>query len=380
MSPACIRQGKHSRLFVSPPNLYNIFMQLPIDNLKKEYAGITEELSSNPARDRIKKLTRRHIELGRIIEKAAELERMEKELAENKSIAEQEEDGTELKKLAEDEIEKIKSALPKLEDELKKLLLPRDPADSGNAILEIRAGTGGDEAGLFAAELMRMYTRFSERHGFKVDTDSISRSELGGLKEAIIEVKGDGAYGKLRYEGGVHRVQRVPNTEKSGRVHTSTASVAVLPMVDEKAFNLDPKDVKMEATTSSGHGGQSVNTTYSAIRMVHLPTGITAQCQDERSQAQNREKAWRVLLARVAAHYTEERDKQLRQTRQSQIKGAERSDKIRTYNFPQDRITDHRLNENFHQIESRMDGDIEEIISQLKDLEEQEKLKELENS
>ncbi|OGE86004.1 MAG: peptide chain release factor 1 [Candidatus Doudnabacteria bacterium RIFCSPHIGHO2_02_FULL_46_11] len=355
-------------------------MQLPIDNLKKEYAGITEELSSNPARDRIKKLTRRHIELGRIIEKAAELERMEKELAENKSIAEQEEDGTELKKLAEDEIEKIKSALPKLEDELKKLLLPRDPADSGNAILEIRAGTGGDEAGLFAAELMRMYTRFSERHGFKVDTDSISRSELGGLKEAIIEVKGDGAYGKLRYEGGVHRVQRVPNTEKSGRVHTSTASVAVLPMVDEKAFNLDPKDVKMEATTSSGHGGQSVNTTYSAIRMVHLPTGITAQCQDERSQAQNREKAWRVLLARVAAHYTEERDKQLRQTRQSQIKGAERSDKIRTYNFPQDRITDHRLNENFHQIESRMDGDIEEIISQLKDLEEQEKLKELENS
>jgi len=380
VSPACIRQGKHSRLFVSPPNLYNIFMQLPIDNLKKEYAGITEELSSNPARDRIKKLTRRHIELGRIIEKAAELERMEKELAENKSIAEQEEDGTELKKLAEDEIEKIKSALPKLEDELKKLLLPRDPADSGNAILEIRAGTGGDEAGLFAAELMRMYTRFSERHGFKVDTDSISRSELGGLKEAIIEVKGDGAYGKLRYEGGVHRVQRVPNTEKSGRVHTSTASVAVLPMVDEKAFNLDPKDVKMEATTSSGHGGQSVNTTYSAIRMVHLPTGITAQCQDERSQAQNREKAWRVLLARVAAHYTEERDKQLRQTRQSQIKGAERSDKIRTYNFPQDRITDHRLNENFHQIESRMDGDIEEIISQLKDLEEQEKLKELENS
>ena len=347
-----------------------------LQNLKNEYEAINEELAKAADPARLKTLTRRHIELAKILQKDEEVARLKNELAENQKLL-AEADG-DLRDLAQEEINKIGAMLPKAEAELKKLLLPREPADSGDAIVEIRAGTGGDEAALFAAELLRMYTRLAEKNGLKTDLDNLSRSELGGLKEAILEIKGEGAYGLLKYEGGVHRVQRVPDTEKSGRVHTSTASVAVLPLLTETEFELDPKEVKIETTTAGGHGGQSVNTTYSAVRMVHLPTGITAQCQDERSQAQNREKAWRVMRARVAAHYAEIKDKELRDARRSQIKGAERSDKIRTYNFPQDRITDHRLNENFHQIQVRLDGNIEDILSQLQTLDEKERLQALE--
>lgn len=344
--------------------------------LKAEYDKLSDDLA-NADHSNIRKLTRRHIELGTILAKADELKKLQKELAENKELTGS--DDPELAGIAKDEVERIEKHLPEAEKELKTLLVPRDPADGGDAIIEIRAGTGGDEAALFASELLRMYTRFAEKKNFKVGIDSLSKSDLDGVKEAIIEVKGDGAYGELKYEGGVHRVQRVPDTEKAGRVHTSTVSVAVLPLVTEAEFELDPKDVEFIASTSSGHGGQSVNTTYSAARLTHKPTGITAQSQDERSQTQNKERAMRVLRARVAAFYAEQKDKELRKARQSQIKGAERSDKIRTYNFPQDRITDHRLNENFYQIPNRLDGEIQDIVDQLRALDEKEKLEELES-
>lgn len=348
-----------------------------IKNLRSEYSQITDELSKTTQPGKLKKLTRRHIELGRILEKYDELSKIKKELKDNKKILEESQD-QEFKKLAEEEVEKLEKRLPKTELELKRLLVPKDPTDSNDAIVEIRPGAGGDEAGLFAAELLRMYTRYAERKGWKVDINSISKSELGGIKEAIIEIKGDGAYGQLKYEGGVHRVQRVPETEKSGRVHTSTASVAVLPSVEEGEFELDPNDVNIETSTSQGPGGQSVNTTYSAIKATHIPTGIAAKSQDQKSQHQNKEKAMKVLRARVAAHFAEQRDKELRDERRSQIKGAQRSDKVRTYNFPQDRITDHRINENFHKIETRLDGEIDPIIKELKELDEQEKLEKLE--
>jgi peptide chain release factor 1 len=344
--------------------------------LKTEYENLGQELAQTTEPAKIRKLTRRHIELGKILAKAEEFKKLKAELSQNQELLESPDE--ELKKMAQEEIDKLQNLVPKVQEELKRLLVPRDPADAGDAILEIRAGTGGDEAAIFAAELLRLYTRFAEKNNFKTGLDGVSRSDLGGIKEAILEVRGDGAYGALKYEGGVHRVQRVPETEKSGRVHTSTASVAVLPLLEEADFELNPKDVKFEATTSSGHGGQSVNTTYSAVRLVHIPTGITAQCQDERSQAQNKIKAMNVLRSRVAAQLAEQKDKELRAKRQGQIKGGERSDKIRTYNFPQDRITDHRLNENFSQIENRMDGDIADIIEQLKALDEKEKLEALE--
>nr|HVY67826.1 peptide chain release factor-like protein [Patescibacteria group bacterium] len=233
-----------------------------------------------------------------------------------------------------------------------------------------RAGAGGDEATLFAAEMFRAYGKFAEEHGFKLHVVSSSRSDAGGFKEVISEIHhGRGGsprpYGMFKYESGVHRVQRVPETEKSGRVHTSTITVAVLPILEEKDYKIEDKDLKIEATTSSGHGGQSVNTTYSAVRIIHLPTGITAQCQDERSFTQNKEKAMEVIRARVAAHYEEIESKKIRDLTKSQIGTGDRSEKIRTYNFPQDRVTDHRINQNFNQIGLIMEGKLLPIVEAL---------------
>jgi peptide chain release factor 1 len=260
------------------------------------------------------------------------------------------------------------SELPTLNDQAKKLLediriflLPRDPYDDKNIIIEIRAGAGGDESALFAAELYRMYTKYAESLGYKVAVASSSRNSIGGFKEIIFELLGRGAYAKFKYESGVHRVQRVPETEKSGRVHTSTVTVAVMPEIEEVDFKLDPKDLKIEATTSSGHGGQSVNTTYSAIRMTHLPTGITVSMQDERSQSQNRDKAMVIMRARVLAYEEDKKMRELRDKRKSQIGTGDRSEKIRTYNFPQDRITDHRINQNWNQVGIIMDGAMGQI-------------------
>lgn len=266
-----------------------------------------------------------------------------------------------------------------LERELSVALAPADPHDGKNIIVEIRAAAGGDESGLFAAQLYRTYGRFAERKGWSATLLSASRTDVGGYKEVVFGIKGRGAYSYLKYESGVHRVQRVPETEKAGRIHTSTATVAVLPEMEELDVTIDPKNLKVETSTARGNGGQSVNTTYSAIRMTHLPTGITVSCQDEKSQQQNREKAMIVMRSRVAAHYEAERAQKERDERTSQIGTGDRSEKIRTYNFPQDRITDHRLKQNWHGIEAVMNGEIDAILDALREEDVKRKLKVVSN-
>ena len=267
--------------------------------------------------------------------------------------------------MAMGEAEELEAREQALAAELRTLLIPKDPNDEKDVILEIRAGAGGDEASLFAQDLFRMYSRFAEKKGWKFEVVDSSFSPIGGLKEAIGEIRGRGAYSLLKYESGVHRVQRVPRTEGSGRIHTSTVTVAVLPEADEVDVKLDPKDLKIEAFGSSGPGGQNVNRNYTAIRVTHRPSGMVVSCQDEKSQHRNKEKALRVLRSRLVDIAERERQAKIADHRRSQVGTGERSEKIRTYNFPQSRITDHRLNENFHAMESVLDGDLDEILDHL---------------
>lgn len=335
----------------------------------EEYTAVTEELSNTQDISKLASLGKRQTELLPVAEKIQQLQKLEKSLEENIKLAE-DSDG-ELKNMAVEEIKMIEAEILQTDESISEELIPKDPNDDKNIIIEIRAGAGGDESTLFAAECVRSYGKFAESMGFSFKIISASRSDAGGFKEVVIEVTGrasnpfGGAYKWFKYESGVHRVQRVPDTEKQGRVHTSTITIAVLPELEEKDFQIDPKDLNIEATTSSGHGGQSVNTTYSAIRITHLPTGITAQCQDERSQTQNKEKALAVIRARVASHYREIEEKKLKDARNSQIGTGDRSEKIRTYNFPQDRVTDHRINQNFAQIDLIMEGKLEPLIRAL---------------
>jgi len=341
-------------------------MEPAFQKIVDEYNSITDQLSSGGSVD-IAKLGKRQSELQGVVEVIKRYGLKLQELADNQKLLE--DSDTDIKAMAEAEIPAIKTEIQNCQELIEEMLLPRDPNNDKNCIVEIRAGAGGDESTLFTAEIFRAYGKYAEENNWKPYIVSCSKSEAGGFKEVIFEIhgKGQGAgpYSKFKYESGVHRVQRVPETEKSGRVHTSTITVAVLPELEEKDYSINPNDLKIEATTSSGHGGQSVNTTYSAVRIIHTPTGITAQCQDERSFSQNKEKALAVIRSRVAAHYEEIENKKIRDFTKNQIGTGDRSEKIRTYNFPQDRVTDHRINENFNQIYLIMEGKLELIIDAL---------------
>ena len=280
----------------------------------------------------------------------------------------------EFRDMLELEVEEYEEKIAELESEIKRLLIPKDPHDEKNVILEVRAGTGGNEAALFAAELFRMYTRYAERQGWRAEVLSASESDLGGYKEVIVLIEGRGVYSKLKYESGVHRVQRIPLTESGGRIHTSTATVAVMPEAEEVDVEIDPNDLRIDTFCSSGPGGQSVNTTYSAVRITHVPSGVVVSMQDEKSQIKNRDKAMRVLRARLLEIEQSRQDAELSEHRRGQVGTGDRSERIRTYNFPQNRISDHRVGVTTHRLEAFLDGDLNEMIDSLTTSDQMEKL------
>ncbi|ABY91416.1 peptide chain release factor 1 [Thermoanaerobacter sp. X514] len=281
----------------------------------------------------------------------------------------------ELKEMAEEELSQLEEKKEKLLEEIKILLIPKDPNDEKNVIMEIRAGAGGEEAALFAHDLFRMYSMYAEKKGWKVEIMSSNETDIGGFKEVILNISGKGSYSRLKYESGVHRVQRVPTTEAGGRIHTSTATVAVLPEVEEVDVEINPNDIKVDVFRSGGHGGQSVNTTDSAVRVTHIPTGIVVTCQDERSQIQNRERALKILRAKLYEMALQEQQREIAETRKSQVGTGERSERIRTYNYPQGRVTDHRIGLTLYRLQEVLDGDLDEIIDALILNDQAEKLK-----
>lgn len=301
--------------------------------------------------------------LNAVVQKTAEYKKILAGLQEAEEVLKG--DDEELKELARLELEELGVQKPRVEEELKLLLIPTDPRDERNVIVEIRAGTGGEEAALFAAALFRMYSKYAELKKWKVDVVDSSMTGIGGIKEIIATIDGKGAYSRLKYESGVHRVQRVPVTETSGRIHTSAATVAVLPEAEDVDLKIDEKDLRIDTFCSSGPGGQGVNTTYSAVRIVHEPTGITVQCQDERSQLKNKTKAMKVLRARLYEIELEKQEKERAQERRSQVGSGDRSERIRTYNYPQNRISDHRIGLTLHKLEQMLEGDIDEMVDAL---------------
>ena len=312
-------------------------------------------------------------EMEPIVKKYTEYKKAKESMAEAKEMLEIGDE--ELRELAKMEISDLEDQIPVMEDELKILLLPKDPNDEKNVILEVRAGTGGEEAALFGQDLLRMYLRYAERRGWKAEIMDVNDTGIGGIKEASVLIKGKGAYSRLKYESGTHRVQRVPATESSGRIHTSAATIAVLPEVDDVEVEINPNDVRVDVYRSSGNGGQCVNTTDSAVRLTHIPTGLVVTCQDEKSQLKNKDKAFKVLRSRLYDMKMQEQNAEISAERKSQVGSGDRSERIRTYNFPQGRITDHRIGLTIYKLDNFLDGDIDEIIDGLITSDQAEKMK-----
>ena len=344
--------------------------------IEKSYEDLTAQISSPEFMSDMSayaKLMKQHRSLGIIVEKYREVRKMSEALDGAKEMLDLGDE--EMRELALAEIAEIEEKLPAAEEELKVLLLPQDPNDEKNVILEIRAGTGGDEATLFAAEVLRMYARYAERQGWKMEIMEAADTGVGGIKEAVAVIEGDKVYSKLRYESGVHRVQRVPQTETSGRIHTSAITVAVLPEAEEVDVQIDAKDLRVDYFCSSGPGGQSVNTTYSAVRLTHLPTNVVVSMQDEKSQIKNKEKAMRILRARLQELEEQRQHDELSAERKSMVGSGDRSEKIRTYNFKENRVTDHRIGLTVHQLDLVLEGQLDEFIDSLRTHYQTEKLK-----
>lgn len=345
-----------------------------LEAVEQRYEELTKKISDPDVIARTSEWTqymKEHAEIEEIVLKYKEYKKVKQSLADAEELMKD----PEMKELAEEEAKADREQLPKLEEELKVLLIPKDPDDDKNIICEIRGGAGGDEAALFAGTLFRMYSMYAERKHWKLEVLNENETGLGGYKEISFMISGKGAYSRLKYESGVHRVQRVPETEASGRIHTSTATVAVLPVVDDVQIDINPADIKLEVFRASGAGGQHVNKTSSAVRLIHIPTGMVAECQTERSQTQNREYAMKLLQSRLYEKERQERDSKLASERKSQIGSGDRSEKIRTYNYPQGRITDHRIGLSIYQMEDFLNGNLDEMIDNLTAADRAERLK-----
>jgi peptide chain release factor 1 len=349
-----------------------------LDQIEKKYDELTAALASPEITGdsaRYQKTAKAHSEIATVVERYREFKDLTKGIAESRALLISESDA-EMRAYAEEELVQLEKRVAEVEAEIKVLLLPRDPNDEKNIVLEIRAGTGGDEATLFAAELFRMYSRYAELLGWKVEVLNTSESSAGGLKEVIAMISGQRVFSRLKYESGVHRVQRVPQTEQQGRVHTSACTVAVLPEAEDVDIKIEAKDLRIDTFCSSGPGGQSVNTTYSAVRITHIPTNTVVSCQDEKSQIKNREKGMRVLRARLYEMEMQKQQEALAKERRAMVKTGDRSEKIRTYNFPQNRVTDHRIGFTLHQLDAVMDGKLQPLVDALGAYFQAEKLKE----